>query len=87
MAKNVLLGVKKFSSSKSGTQKDYEVIVVSSPFNARSVENGCFGSDVTEMFLPEKLHGRLTSDNIGHEIVLDYEITGTKAYLTGFSIK
>lgn len=84
---NVLLGVKKFSSTKSGVQKDYEVIVVSSSFNARSVENGCFGSDVSEIFLPDNLKGRLTPANIGKEIVLDYEISGTKAYLTGFSTK
>ena len=85
--KNVLLGVKKFTSTKSGAEKKYEVIIVSGSFNDRSLENGCFGSDVSEIFLPEKLHGRLEPAHIGKEIVLDYEISGTKAYLTGFSIK
>lgn len=87
MAKNVLLGVKKFSSEKSGTKKDYEVILVSGPFNQRSIENGCFGSDVSEIFLPDNLRGRLNPADIGKDIVLDYDVNGNKAYLTGFNVK
>lgn len=85
--KNVLLGVKKFTSSKSGTEKDYEVILISGSFNERAVESGCFGSDVQSIFLPDSLKGRLQKTDIGKEIVLDYEISGRNAYLTGFAVK
>lgn len=84
MAKNVLLGVKKFTA-KSG--KNYEVMVLVSDVDARAAEGGSFGKLVDELFIPDNCLGRLTPADIGKEVILDYEIKGGRAYLIGFDIK
>ena len=84
MAKNVLLGVKKFNA-KSG--KSYVVMTLVSEFDERSVQSGCFGKSIEEIFVPEAMMGRLTASDVGKEIVLDYEVKSGRAYLIGFDVK
>lgn len=84
MAKNILLGVKKFTA-RSG--KSYEVMHLVSDVTARDVENGSFGKLVEEVFVPDRMAGFLKPEHIGKEVVMDYEITGGRAYLIGFDVK
>lgn len=85
MAEKILIGVRKFNSTNKN--KDYEVMLVKTPLNPRALESGSFGSDVDEIFVPETMMGTLTPADIEKPIVLDYEISGGRAYLTGFKVK
>lgn len=84
MMKNVLLGVKKFAA-KSG--KHYEVMVLASDVDERDASSGSFGKLVEEIFVPEQMMGVLQPENVGKEVVLDYEVKGGRAYLIGFNVK
>lgn len=81
--KNVLIGVSKFESKK-GT--NCEVAIVKTEFQARAIGNGSFGENVENIFVPDTIKGVLKQDDIGKEIVFDYEVSGGRAYVTGFKV-
>lgn len=84
MVKNILLGVKKFVS-KSGDR--YEIMTLASDPSDDEYLNGSFGKLTEEIFVPAPMHNRLSVDDIGKEIVLDYEVTRGRAKLIGFQVK
>lgn len=83
MGKAYLLGVKKFTSKK-GT--GCEVMVLRSEFSERMYNEGCFGLNAEEHFVPDALKGTLTKEDVGKEVVLDFEISNGRAFLTGFRV-
>ncbi len=84
MAKNVLLGYKKFKS-KSGV--DLEVMFLASDLKENDVLNGGAGKFAEQVFVPKSMIGYLKPDFIGKELVLDYEVSNGRAYLQGFQVK
>lgn len=79
-----LLGYKKFTG-KNG--KEYCVANVTTPYKDRDKERGCVGSDVQEIFLPEKQLNLLSPADIGKDLDLNYELSGGRAYLVDVSVK
>lgn len=73
-----LLGVKKFTS-KDG--RNFCVLETSAPFSEHEIQNGCAGSRVEEVFLPEILHGKVDSLTVGGQIAFDYSVVGGRAYV------
>ena len=84
MVKNILLGVKKFNS-KDGTR--YEIMTLASDPSDDEALNGSFGKLTEEIFVPAQMHNRLSMDDLGREILLDYEVSRGRARLTGFQVK
>lgn len=74
----ILLGVKKFTS-KDG--RNFCILETSVPFSDREIQNGCRGSRVEEVFLPDRLHGKADSLTVGGQIAFDYSVTGGRAYV------
>ena len=72
-----LIGYRRFTG-KNG--KSYCVANVTSDFSPRDVENGAAGLAVKEVFLPDNLLDYLKPAD------LEYEITGSRAFLVGFSV-
>lgn len=79
----ILVGVKRFTS-KAG--KNCEVMIIQSEFTPRMASDGCFGYNVEELFVPDNKVGFLKPGDIGHRIVIDYEISNGRAYMTGFNV-
>lgn len=79
-----IVGFKRFTS-KAG--KDFCVANVVTPYTDREKErNNCNGNKVQEVFLPDELYNYLGESDIGKECRLDYELSGNRAYLVGFSV-
>ena len=83
MGKVYLLGVKKFTS-KGG--RKCEVMTVRSDYNSRMLAEGCFGSKVEELFVPDGMQGLLKPEDIGKEVSIDYEVSGGRAFMIGFRV-
>lgn len=79
-----LLGYKRFTSKKNG--KEFCVACVVQDFSDREKENGSVGQKVDEIFMPENQYNLLKPEHIGKELVLDYELSGGRAYLVNVSI-
>lgn len=78
-----LVGYKRFTSKKG---VNYCVANVVSEYNDRDKENNCFGSKVEEIFLPDSAYDLLTPKDIGHELSLQYDIVGNRAYIAGVKV-
>ena len=73
-----LVGYKKITSKKSGKVQDV---------SEREKENGFIGQKVDEIFLPEAQLDLLKPSDIGKELLLDYELSGGRAYLVNVAVK
>ncbi|WP_418840608.1 hypothetical protein [Roseburia inulinivorans] len=80
-----LVGYKKITSKKSG--KDFCVASVVQDVSEREKENGFIGQKVDEIFLPEAQLDLLKPSDIGKELLLDYELSGGRAYLVNVAVK
>lgn len=80
-----LVGYKKFVSKKNG--KTYCVAEVVQDLSQREIENGAVGQKVDEVFLPEEKVDLLKPTDIGKELILDYELSGGRAYLVNVTVK
>ena len=74
----ILLGVKKFTS-KDG--RNFCILETSVPFSDREVQNGCRGSRVEEVFLPDELHAKSDALTVGGQIAFDYQVVSGRAYV------
>lgn len=73
-----LVGYKKFKS-KSG--RECCVASVVTPYNQRSLDNGCVGSKVEDVFLPDNCMNLLQPSDIGCDLNMIYECSNGRAYL------
>ena len=80
-----LVGYKKITSKKSG--KDFCVASVVQDVSEREKENGFIGQKVHEIYLPEAQLELLKPRDIGKELLLDYELSGGRAYLVNVAVK
>lgn len=80
-----LVGYKKITSKKSG--KDFCVASVVQDVSEREKENGFIGQKVDEILLPEAQLDLLKPSDIGKELLLDYELSGGRAYLVNVAVK
>lgn len=80
-----IVGYKKITSKKSG--KDFCVASVVQDVSEREKENGFIGQKVDEIFLPEAQFDLLKPSDIGKELLLDYELSGGRAYLVNVAVK
>ena len=80
-----LVGYKKITSKKSG--KDFCVASVVQDVSEREKENGFVGQKVDKIFLPEAQLDLLKPSDIGKELLLDYELSGGRAYLVNVAVK
>jgi len=80
-----LVGYKKITSKKSG--KDFCVAFVVQDVSEREKENGFIGQKVDEIFFPEAQLDLLKPSDIGKELLLDYELSGGRAYLVNVTVK
>jgi hypothetical protein len=74
----ICLGVKKFTS-KDG--RNFCILETSAPFSDREIANGCKGSRVEEIFLPEHLHNKADTLTVGGQIAFDYTVVSGRAYV------
>lgn len=80
-----LVGYKKITSKKSG--KRFCVASVLQDVSDREKENGFIGQKVDELFLPESQVDYLKPSDIGKELMLDYELSGGRAFLVSVAVK
>ncbi len=80
-----LVGYNRFTSKKNG--KDYCVAHVLKDLNEREKDSGFVGAKVDSFFMPEKLYDLLKPTDVGKEVVLEYELSGTRAYLVDVKVK
>lgn len=78
-----LAGLKKFTSKKDGTR--YCVMQIVGDFSQRDIESGCAGQKVEEVFAPADMVDRINASHVGKEVKLDYELSGSRAFLVGVS--
>lgn len=76
-----LVGFKKFVSKKDGTR--YCVMQIVGDFSRRDLDNGCVGQKVEEVFCPADMVDKINQTHIGKGVKLDYELSGSRAYLVG----
>lgn len=70
----VLLGIKRFTSTKSGEEKKYEVIVLGSEVTTYEKEKGSVGiGTFQEIFVPEKFIGTIKNSDLNKQVFIDYE--------------
>lgn len=79
-----LLAYKKFTS-KAG--KPCCVATVISDLSEREKSNGYVGVKVDEVFMPDKLTDYLKPEHINHELILDYSVSGGRAFLENVTVK
>lgn len=80
-----LMGYKRFTSKKNG--KSFCVAELVSDFSQRDLAAGCVGKKVEEVFLPEDQYDYLKPEHIGKDVILDYELSGNRAYLVNVTVK
>lgn len=80
-----LLGYKRFKAEK--TQRDICIMFVAQDISQREKEHGYVGQKIVEMFIPESQIGLLKPSDIGKELLLDYELSGNRAYLVNVAVK
>lgn len=78
-----LVGLKKFASKKDGTR--YCVMQIVGDFSQRDIESGCSGQKVEEVFAPADMVDRINASHVGKEVKLDFELSGSRAFLVGVS--
>lgn len=83
MDKKKVLGFRRFVSKK-GTP--CLVMNVSFPYADRQIENGACGETVEDLFIPKEYHDKVTPAIIGKYVIFTYDISGGRAFLTGFEV-
>ncbi len=71
-----------YRCGKSKAGNAYMMAFVSSEFSAREIADGALGEKAETVFIPVASQGKVTPQDVGHDIDLIYEISGGKAYLT-----
>lgn len=79
-----LLGYKKGVSKQN---KPYCIAYVVEDLSAREKERGSVGSKVEDLFLPVELVDVLRPVDVGKELVLDWSVSGGRAFLAGLTVK
>ena len=82
-----LLGYKKGISTKNGNNNPYCIMHISSDFNPREKSDGAVGQKCENIFLPSELVDLLKPSDIGHDVVLDYTVSGGRAFLNNVTVK
>lgn len=80
-----LAGYRKFNSKKNG--KDYCVAFLLHDIGEREMQAGFVGQKIEELFLPDSYINSLKPDDVGKQVILDYEVNNGNAYLVKFSVK
>lgn len=78
-----LVGFKKFTSKKG---QPLCIAIISYPFTAKEVENGCVGLNVDQIFLPQEQYNYLLPGDIGKPVTTQYDIVGGRAYLRELTV-
>lgn len=79
-----LLAYKKFTS-KAG--KPCCVATIISELSQREKDNGYVGVKVDEVFLPDTHVDYLKPEHINHDVILDYTVSGGRAFLNSVTVK
>ena len=80
-----LIGYRKFASKKDG--KKYCVATCVSELTPTEKNNGYVGQKTEELFMPQELIDLLRPEDIGHELICDYNISSGRAYLVNVTVK
>lgn len=75
-----LVGYKRFESKG----KKYCVANIARDFGRNAQD--CYGKEVESIFIPSAQVDYLSPSDIGKSLELDYEISGTRAYLTNVTV-
>ena len=81
--RNVLIGYKRGSFEG----RSYEYMWLATDLKEKDIENGGSGMSVEKHYIPNDLIGILKPEDIGKELLLDFEVVNGKAYLLGFVVK
>lgn len=73
-----LIGFKRFTSRKGAPTC---IAVLASQYTPQQNERGSYGCDVEQVFLPQEQFDYLTVEDLGKEVITDYDIIGSRAYL------
>lgn len=79
-----LVGFRKGVSKKTG--KPYCSINVLKEFSSQQLMNGCVGSDIESIFLPDEQVNLLSDDDVGKEVIVEYNVFGNRAFVSGVSV-
>lgn len=79
-----LLGYRRFKSTKNN--KEYCTAMVVHDLTERERMSGSVGQKSESLFLPDELYDYLRPDDIGKEVILDYEISDGRARLVGLAV-
>lgn len=80
-----LVGYKKITSKKNG--KVFCVASVVQDLTEREARQGAVGAKVDDIWLPEEQTDLLKPADIGKELILDYELSGGRAFLVNVTVK
>lgn len=79
-----IVGFSKFKSKKGS---DCCIIKVLTPATERDNQFGHFGHVLNEIFVPDRQHGDITEDVIGHEVTVNYDYYNGKGFVNSISIQ
>lgn len=80
-----LAGYRKFTSKKNN--KNYCIAFLLHDIGEREMQAGFVGQKIEELFLPDNYVDVLKPDDVGKQVIIDYEVTSGNAYLTKFAVK
>lgn len=83
MKRGKLVGFKRFTSKKG---KRYCVIHLVTPYGQRDLDDGCFGSQAEDIFLPDDLFDLLTVKDLNKDVEVIYEISSGRAFVTDLKV-
>jgi len=81
-----LLGYRKFAGKKDAS-KTYCVATVASELTDRDRTNGYVGLKVEEIFMPDEFVDFLKPEHVGKNLVIDYNVSGGRAYVQNVVVK
>lgn len=81
--KKKLIGFKRFTSKKGNPLC---VAIVATPFDKEQNARGSFGCDAQSLFMPSEQYDYLSSDDIGKEVSISYDIMGDRAFLRELTV-
>ena len=82
----IVLGYKKFNS-KDGS-RSFCQLFYSDSFTDKDIKySDCGGSHCAMMWIPDKLHSKVSVDCVGKKLLPSFDFVGGKAYLTDISFK
>ena len=80
----VLVGYHKFTSKKG---KDFCVASVVKDLSPRDQAFGYIGQKTEEIFMPDDQLNMLKPEDIGKELILDYDMSDGRAFLISVTVK